>query len=90
MRNNDIEKKKIDKNILKLVMQIFIIAFAGLLGGCAFKTFFESVGIIPTGLSGFSLILHNLFLKANISIPTSIFYLGIKMIMLFIIKLVRF
>lgn len=83
---NEIKKIKIDKNVAKFIMQIIIIAIAGLLGGCAFKTFFESVDIIPTGVSGFSLVVHNLFLKGDINIPTSIIYLVINAI-LFIIAL---
>ncbi len=77
-RTNKIKK---NKNIAKFTMQIFIIAFAGLLGGTAFKTFFESAGIIPTGLSGFSLVIHNLFLMGDINIPTSIIYLVLNIIL---------
>lgn len=80
------KKLKIDKNVARFIMQIVIVAFAGLLGGIAFKTFFESVDIIPTGISGFSLVVHNLFLKGNINIPTSVIYLVINVV-LFIVAL---
>ena len=69
------KKVYVNKDILKFALQILAIALAGLVGGSAFKTFFEAVGIIPTGISGFSLIIHNLFLNGNINIPTSVFYL---------------
>mgnify|MGYP005771413583 CR=1 FL=1 len=77
-------KIKINKSYTKFIMQIFIMIFAGLVGGCAFKTFFESVGIIPTGLSGLSLIIHNLFVNSNIEIPTSIIYLIINAVIFLI------
>lgn len=80
MKNNI----RIKQNTKKIIMQAIIIALAGLVGGCAFKTFFESVNIIPTGLSGFSLIIHNLFAKGNINIPTSIIYLVINSIIFLI------
>lgn len=68
------------ENMSKLALQILCVAFAGVLGGVTFKTFFESTGIIPTGLSGFSLIIHNLFLRGDINIPTSIIYLVINIV----------
>ena len=74
------KKFKINQNTSKFIIQIITIAFAGLVGGCAFKTFFESVGIIPTGLSGFSLIIHNLISNAGVEIPTSVIYLIINAI----------
>lgn len=80
------KKFKVDKNTAKFIIQIIMVAFAGLLGGAAFKTFFESVDIIPTGISGFSLIVHNLFLKGDINIPTSIIYFVINTI-IFIVAL---
>ena len=68
------------ESMSKLALQILCVAFAGLLGGVTFKTFFESAGIIPTGMSGFSLIIHNLFLRGDINIPTSIIYLVINIV----------
>lgn len=73
-----IKNLKLNNDITKFILQALAIAVAGLIGGCAFKTFFESAGIIPTGLSGFSLIIHNLFLKGNINLPTSAIYLIIN------------
>ena len=68
------------ESMSKLALQILCVAFAGVLGGVTFKTFFESTGIIPTGMSGFSLIIHNLFLRGDINIPTSIIYLVINIV----------
>ncbi len=78
------EKIKIRKDIGKFVLQALAIAVAGLVGGCAFKTFFESADIIPTGVSGFSLIVHNLLSSANVNLPTSVIYLIINSIVFLI------
>ena len=52
------------------------------------KTFFESVGLIPTGLSGFSLIISNAFEKGGINVPTAVIYLVINLfIFLFALKI---
>lgn len=51
-----------------------MVALSGIVGGITFKTFFESHDIIPTGISGLSLIIHNLFADASINIPTSVVY----------------
>ena len=66
------------QSILKFSCQILVMIVAGIIGGSAFKTFFESVGIIPTGVSGLSLIIHNLFARGDIDIPTSVIYLVIN------------
>lgn len=55
------------------------VVVAGLLGGIAFKTFFEPFGIIPTGFSGLSLIVHNSLLSV-INIPTSLIYLAFNVV----------
>ena len=68
------------KVIKKFTLQVLIVAMAGIVGGITFKTFFESNGIIPTGISGLSLIIHNLFANASINIPTSIVYTVINVI----------
>lgn len=78
------KKLNANKEVTKIILQVLAIAIAGLVGGCAFRTFFESVGIIPTGMSGLSLIIHNLFLKGSINIPTSIIYLAINSIIFLI------
>ena len=44
------------QTILKFICQTLVMIVAGIIGGSAFKTFFESVGIIPTGVSGLSFI----------------------------------
>lgn len=66
------------QTILKFICQTLVMIVAGIIGGSAFKTFFESVGIIPTGVSGLSLIIHNLFARGDINIPTSVIYLTIN------------
>lgn len=74
---NKINKKH---DILKFIIQIIIVSVAGIVGGCTFKTFFEPFNIIPTGLSGFALIIHNLFASIA-NIPTSVIYLVINVIL---------
>ena len=83
IKKNDIKKEE----ITKFIVQILVVAVAGLVGGCAFQNFFESADIIPTGLSGFSLIIHNLLASAGVNIATSIIYLVINSILfLFALK----
>lgn len=68
------------KEVNKFVLQIIVVAMAGLIGGSTFKTFFDPAGIIPSGITGFAQIIHNLLEKASIIIPTSIVYLIINII----------
>ena len=68
------------KVIRKFALQVIMVALAGVVAGITFKTFFESNGIIPTGISGLALIIHNLFANASINIPTSIVYTVINVI----------
>ena len=73
-------KIKNKKDVKKFTLQFLIVALAGVFGGITFKTFFESQNIIPTGFSGLALIIHNLFLSISVSIPTSIIYLLINVV----------
>lgn len=66
------------REVLKFLLSALLIALAGFVGGCSFRTFFESQEIIPTGLSGFALIIHNLIFQAGLNIPTSVIYLVIN------------
>lgn len=68
------------ENISKFALQAFIIVLAGVVGGIAFKNFFEATGLVPTGLSGLTLIIHNLIIKAGVNIPSSIIYLFFNVI----------
>lgn len=72
------QRKK--KLINKFLLQILIVGFSGAIGGIAFTTFFQSQGIIPTGLSGFALIISNLLTQIGINLSTSIVYLIINAI----------
>jgi len=75
------------KDIKKLLLQIFIIAAASLVGGAAFKNFFagsdfQGTGkIIPTGLSGLSEIIRMGFLSIGVNIPTAVIYISINAIL---------
>ncbi len=82
-------KAKLKKNSnLRFVWQIIMVALGGIVGGFAFKSFFEPAEIIPTGLSGFAQIIHNALLGAGVDIATSIIYLAINIIIfLFALKL---
>jgi uncharacterized membrane-anchored protein YitT (DUF2179 family) len=76
---NDV--KKIFKNdIFKFIISIIVVGGAGIVGGVAFKTFFESWDIIPIGISGLSLIIHNALLSVA-DIPTSVIYLIFNIIL---------
>lgn len=68
------------KEVLKFLLTALGVAILGFVGGCAFKTFFESQEIIPTGMSGFALIIHNLFYSGGLNIPTAIIYLVLNVI----------
>ncbi len=75
------------ENISKFALQVFIIVLAGVVGGIAFKNFFEAANIIPTGMSGLTLIIHNLLVQAGINFPSSVIYLIINLIIfLFALK----
>lgn len=74
------EKIERRQRILKFILQIIVVGVAGAIGGIAFKTFFEAIGIVPTGLSGFALIIKNLFSSGSIEIPTAVIYLILNVI----------
>lgn len=69
------------KDVNKFILQIFIVALAGLAGGSTFRTFFTPAEIIPSGISGLAQIIHNLFTQVSVNIPTSIIYLIINVIL---------
>lgn len=69
------------KDIKKLFVQIFVVAAVALVGGASFKNFFESAGIIPTGLSGLSLIIRGGLIKIGVTLPTSLIYLILNVIL---------
>lgn len=73
-------KSKQTREVLKFLLTALAIAVIGFVGGCAFKTFFESQDIIPTGMSGFALIIHNLIFQAGLNIPTAVIYLVLNSI----------
>lgn len=77
MKLKKIENKQKQK-LHKFLIQVFMVAVAAFLGGFAFKNFFEASGIIPTGLSGLSMIIRNGFLSAGVNIPTAVIYLIIN------------
>lgn len=85
MKKELTDKLKKDQRI-RFLWQIIMVAFAGIIGGFAFCSFFEPAKIIPTGLSGLAQIIHNLFSANQINIPTSIVYLIINAI-LFLVSL---
>lgn len=83
-----IEKTDKKQQIIKFIAQIIIVGIAGAIGGVAFKTFFEAIGIVPTGLSGFALIIKNLFSSGGIELPTAVIYLILNVfIFLFALKI---
>lgn len=74
-------KKEIKtRDVLKFLLIALCVAIVGFVGGCIFKTFFESQGIIPTGMGGLALIIHNLIFKTGANIPTSVIYLSLNLL----------
>lgn len=72
--------RKNTNEVLKFLLNALIVAVIAFVGGCSFKTFFEGQDIVPTGMSGFALIIHNLIFQAGLNIPTSIIYLILNII----------
>lgn len=75
-------KSKQTREVLKFLLNALGVACMGFVGGCVFKTFFAMQDIIPTGMSGFALIIHNLILKSGVDIPTSVIFLSFNVIIL--------
>ena len=81
-------ENRLEQKTGKFLIQIGVVSLAALLGGMAFKNFFEPVGIIPTGLSGLSMIIGNGLSKVGVNLPTAVIYLIINVILfLFAFKL---
>lgn len=81
MKLKTLENKQ-KKELKKLILQILVVGVVALIGGASFKNFFEPAGIIPTGLSGLSLIIRTGFLHIGLNIPTSVIYLVINLILI--------
>ncbi len=73
-------ENKQKQKLSKFIIQIAVVSIAALVGGANFKNFFESAGIIPTGLSGLALIIRNALSLAGVTIPTSVIYLIFNLI----------
>ena len=73
-------KESLKNETFRFIVQMVVVALAGIVSGCVFKTFFEPQEIIPVGLSGLALIIHNLLIGAA-NIPTSIIYLLFNVIL---------
>ncbi len=81
-------ENKLEQKVGKFIIQIVVVSLAALVGGMSFKNFFESTGIIPTGLSGLSMIIGNGLGKIGLSLPTAVIYLIINaLLFLFASKL---
>ena len=81
MKLKNLENKQ-KKDIKKLIIQIIVVGMAALLGGASFKNFFESAGIIPTGLSGLAVIIRKGLMEIGLALPTSVIYLVINLILI--------
>lgn len=68
--------------ILKFLMLAFIVAFAGAVGGIAFKSFFDALDpkIVPTGMSGLSMLIAVWLKPLGINLSISIIYLFLNVI----------
>ena len=81
MKLKTLENKQ-KKDLKKLFLQIFVVAVVALAGGTAFRNFFEESGIIPTGLSGFAMVICKLLAMVGLNLPTAVVYLGMNLILL--------
>lgn len=68
-------ENKHKQNIYKFILQIIMVSVSAGIAGLAFKNFFESAGIIPTGLSGLSMIIRDLLISIGVNLPTAVIYL---------------
>ena len=80
MREDNIMKSK-KYQVLKFILQFIIVAAAGLVGGCAFNNFFEALNLVPTGLSGFALLVKQWLGMAGLDLNTSIIYLCMNVVL---------
>ncbi|MBO5394795.1 MAG: YitT family protein [Clostridia bacterium] len=67
--------KATKKQTVKFIIQIILVALAGVVGGGTFKCFFEPLNIIPTGMSGFAKLVSLWLSYIGLSLPTSVIYL---------------
>ena len=67
------------KQVVKFIFSALIVAIAGACAGIAFKNFFEPLNLVPTGMSGLSLLISTWMGGA---LPTSIIYLFFNVILI--------
>ena len=80
MKLKTIENKQKQK-LYKFIIQIVVVSLAAFVGGLAFKNFFEAADIIPTGLSGLSMIICNALSSIGVKLPTAVVYLIINVLL---------
>lgn len=68
-------ENKQKQNLNKFIVQIVMVSIAAFVGGINFKNFFESAGIIPTGISGLAMIVRDGLASIGLSLPTAVVYL---------------
>ena len=73
------EKKKVNK-YWRFVFHALMVALSGAAGGMAFKNFFERADIIPSGLSGFAMLVQQ-WLEPVAYIPTAVIYLVLNLVL---------
>lgn len=71
-------ENKHKQKLYKFLIQIAMVSLASFVGGLAFKNFFESADIIPTGFSGLSMIIADALASIGLNIPTAVIYLIIN------------
>lgn len=86
LKKEKIMKEKKEKTLVKptakqvwtFIFQIFAVAISAAIAGLSFKNFFEGLDIIPTGMSGFALLVKT-WIGGKVS--TSIIYLILNVIL---------
>ena len=67
--------KSVQKYWIKFFATLLAVGVCGFCGGMAYKSFFEPLAIIPTGISGFSALIKTWLSAGGIEIPTSVVFL---------------
>ena len=70
---------KTKKHVVKFIFSALIVAIAGTFAGITFKNFFEPLNLVPTGMSGLSLLISTWMGGA---LPTSIIYLVFNVVLI--------
>lgn len=75
------QTKYTKKQITRFIFKILIVALAAFTAGVTFKSFFETMDVIPTGFSGLAMAISTWLSWAGVTVPTSIIYLAFNVVL---------